>query len=549
MKPIWNSLFALVLLSSSPATVLAEPTSPPTVIVTPVPKKTETKPEETTTPEVKPSAEEAEPQPGSEATQKPDTKPESDAEEKPEEEPEPTPEEIAKQQKLIEADSLYLGGQFAEAEKLYREVKAPFANATEKTERKEPITDAELLPPAGKVYWREAQAGLEQKLESKIFVPLQFLVEQYPEFIAGHVQYAKALQEYNKAKESIQVLEKATTLYPAEPTLLKAKIEAYRKQEAWLEASLAARQFALLNPNHPEAAEFTTLADENLKRYRKHLRAELRGNAIANAITGALSYAVTGSLYGPLTAVETSVLMLRGESAIGESVTKQAKRQLPLVEDEEVLKYVRDIGNKLATVAGRSDFEYEFYVVLDDKLNAFALPGGKVFVNAGAITRTNSEAELAGLLAHELSHAVLSHGFQLVTQGNLTSSVTGFIPYAGGTVTNLIVSDYSRDMERQADILGTRLIAATGYAADGLRNLTVTLKEEDSDRPIFTWLSTHPVTDERIRYLESLIEGNGYNRYAYEGVARHNEIKAKVKQLLDEAKKKEKERKRQRDRN
>jgi predicted Zn-dependent protease len=67
-------------------------------------------------------------------------------------------------------------------------------------------------------------------------------------------------------------------------------------------------------------------------------------------------------------------------------------------------------------------------------------------------------------------------------------------------------------MERQADILGTRLIAATGYAADGLRNLTVTLKEEDSDRPIFTWLSTHPVTDERIRYLESLIEGNGYNR-------------------------------------
>jgi predicted Zn-dependent protease len=172
------------------------------------------------------------------------------------------------------------------------------------------------------------------------------------------------------------------------------------------------------------------LADENLKRYKRHLRAELRGNAIANVITGALSYAVTGSLYGPLTAVETSVLMLRGESAIGESVTKQAKRQLPLVEDEEVLKYVRDIGNKLATVAGRSDFEYEFYVVLDDKLNAFALPGGKVFVNAGAITRTNSEAELAGLLAHELSHAVLSHGFQLVTQGNLTSSVTGFIPYA-----------------------------------------------------------------------------------------------------------------------
>jgi len=72
---------------------------------------------------------------------------------------------------------------------------------------------------------------------------------------------------------------------------------------------------------------------------------------------------------------------------------------------------MNDLGQKTAHATGRNDFEYEFYVVLDDDLNAFALPGGKVFVNAGAITHTKSEAELAGLLAHELSHAVLSHGF------------------------------------------------------------------------------------------------------------------------------------------
>ncbi|MEW5856885.1 MAG: M48 family metalloprotease [Cyanobacteriota bacterium] len=576
MKPVWNSLaFALVLLSASPAAVLAEPTSPPTVIVTPVPKKSETptpqagdtstqkdspptvivtpvpttpKAEETSTPEVKPSAEETKPETSPEASEKPDTKPESETD-KAEEEEKPTPEEIAQQEKLIEADKLYLGGQFAAAEKLYREAKVPFSNATEKTERKEAITDADKLAPAGRVYWREAQAGIEQKLESKIFVPLQFLVEQYPEFIPGQVQYAQALRDYNQVEKSLQVLERASTLYPAEAMLLKAKIAAYGQNKKWLEASLSARQFALLNPNHPEAAEFATLAEENLKRYQSHLRAELRGNAIANVITGALSYAFTGSLFGPLTAVESAALMLRGESAIGRSVAKQAKRELPLVEDEAVLNYVREIGNKLATVAGRQDFEYEFYVVLDDDLNAFALPGGKVFVNAGAIARTHSEAELAGLLAHELSHAVLSHGFQLVTQGNLTASVTGFIPYAGNTVTNLIVFDYSRDMERQADILGTRILSATGYAADGMRNLMVTLSKQDRDRPIFTWLSTHPVTDERTRYLESLIQTNGYNRYAYEGVARHNEIKAKVKNILAEAKKKEKERKQKRDRN
>jgi len=172
---------------------------------------------------------------------------------------------------------------------------------------------------------------------------------------------------------------------------------------------------------------------------------------------------------------------------------------------------------------------------MDDDINAFALPGGKVFVNAGAIMHTNSEAELAGLLAHELSHAVLSHGFQLATQGNLTANVTQYVPY-GGTLANLLVLNYSRDMERQADALGTRILASSGYAADGMRNLMVTLDKEERDRAVFAWLSSHPDAKERISNLESLIERNGYNRYAYEGVARHLEIQKRVAQLLKDYK-------------
>ncbi|MBC1300290.1 M48 family metalloprotease, partial [Nostoc sp. UCD122] len=78
---------------------------------------------------------------------------------------------------------------------------------------------------------------------------------------------------------------------------------------------------------------------------------------------------------------------------------------------------INDIGQKLAKVAGRNEFKYEFFVIPEEELNAFALPGGKILINAGAIAKTTSEAELAGLVAHELSHVVLSHGFQLVTQG------------------------------------------------------------------------------------------------------------------------------------
>jgi predicted Zn-dependent protease len=438
---------------------------------------------------------------------------------------------IEQRKKLIEADRLYQAGQHAEAEKLYRQVKDPFATPVEVKQRPEPVVDIAQLSPAAKVYWREAEAGIAQNLQTRTLVPLRLLVEQYPQFIPGHLQLAKALNKEGYPKEAIDVLERATSLYPNQPELVKAKIEALAAEKKWMEASLAARQFALLNANQPRAAEFTQLADKHLELYKRHIRRELRGNAIANVITGVAGYALTGSLLGPLSALQTGSMLLRGESSIGKSIAKDAREQLPMVEDKVVIDYVNELGQKLAKATGRDDFQYEFHVILDENLNAFALPGGKVFVNAGAIAKTESEAELAGLLAHELSHAVLSHGFQLAAEGNLLANVTQYIPY-GGTVTNLFAMNYSRDMERQADTLGTRLIAASGYAADGLRDLLVTLKEQDKGGNPPTWLSSHPQTGDRIRYIEDLIQRYGYNRYSYEGVARHAQIKARVEKIL-----------------
>ena len=472
---------------------------------------------------------------------------EADVEET-QEQQKPSPEEIARQQKFIEADRLYTSGQIDAAKKLYRELKEPFGAEVEAEVEKKPeaINDPAKLPPAGAVYWRQSGEGLEQQLESKIFVPLQLLVEQYPQFIPGQLRYAQALKDYDRTEEATQVLEQAVKRYPRDRELLQAMIETYDAEKKWLEASFVAREFALLNPDHPQAAEFSQIAEENLERYKSHMRAELRGKTIANVITGALGYAFTGSLLGPLSAIDSTVLLLRGESTVGESVANRAKEQLPMVEDEEVLEYVRSIGNKLAAVTGRDDFQYEFYVVMDDGLNAFALPGGKVFINAGAIAKANSEAELAGLLAHELSHAVLSHGFQLVTEGNLTANVTQFIPY-GGTAANLIVLDYSRDMERQADQLGTRILASSGYAADGLYNMMVTLEKEEKKGTPFVWLSTHPEIDERIDNLEKLIVSKGYDRYNYEGVSQHSKMQEKVKKLLKEYKESEENSERERE--
>ncbi|NER37660.1 MAG: M48 family metalloprotease [Oscillatoria sp. SIO1A7] len=91
---------------------------------------------------------------------------------------------------------------------------------------------------------------------------------------------------------------------------------------------------------------------------------------------------------------------------------------------------------------------------------------------------------------------------------------------------------YSRQHERQSDILGTRVLSGANYAADGVRNLMMTLDDLYGDKAPPRWLSTHPPSSDRVEYLEDLIETAGYNRYAYEGVTKHAQIQNRVKQLV-----------------
>lgn len=521
MKPIfWHSLIIAASLLLSPALPLW------------LTAKAEVQPEvQANSPETEEKTEETEPTADVVDQESPEVEETEDAAAKAEAE--------RRREILIAADKLYLAGDYAGAKALYQQVKPPFSEKTlpdQVASQPEPIYDPELLPPAGQVYWREGNAGIEQKLATRIFIPLELLVENYPEFIPGHLLLAQALQDNDRLPQAVEVLERATTLYPQQTDLLRAQIDVLIKNRQWLEASIAARQFALLNPDHPQAAEFKVLAEQNYERFRSYLRKMITGNAIANVITGAATVALTGNPLGALSAVETLMLLAQGESGLGDRIAKNAIENLEIVEDEEIVAYINDLGQKLAQVSGRDDFKYEFHVVLDPNLNAFALPGGKVFVNAGAIYYSESEAELAGLLTHELAHAILSHGFQMVTHGNLVETMTRFVPF-GGTIGSLLVLDYSRDMERQADLLGTRMLAAADYAADGLRNLMVTLNQKyGDDSPVLKALSSHPPTKERIAYLEGLITRGGYNRFAYEGVERHQQIRQRVAKLLKEKK-------------
>ncbi|PZD70345.1 Beta-barrel assembly-enhancing protease [Acaryochloris thomasi RCC1774] len=443
-----------------------------------------------------------------------------------------TPEELAKQQMLIEADNLFTAGDIEAAEALYRQAKDPFFDTAEAQPRAEAFSDPAQLTPGGKVFWRESAAGLEKNLKTRALVPGKLLIERHPEFVPGYLRYAKALRTYNQLAEGLAVLERGAARHPNQPDLQQGLIDFQVESKRWLEASITARQFALLNPDHPRANEFMAAAEEYQTQFRKVLRSQVTSNAIGGVITGALNVALTGNPFNAVSTIQSSMLLLRGEDSVGRSATKRAKKRFDMIEDPEVQAYVNRIGNKLVAVTGR-ELEYEFNIIKDENLNAFALPGGKIFINGGAITKSKSEAELAGLIAHELSHSVLSHGFQLVTDGNATSGLTSLLPF-GSLFTGLALTDYSRDMEEQADLLGTRMLTSAGYAADGLRNLMVTIGEEQSDSPKKPeWLSSHPGNEKRVNYLEELIEQNGYNRYTYEGVAEHLEMQERVQAILD----------------
>ncbi len=449
-----------------------------------------------------------------------------------------SPEEITRFQTLAKADRYYQCGDRVLAERFYREVKPPFAAETQLNREiiPEAIYEVEDITGVGKVYWRLYQEGLENEIYvSKRLTALKLLTEKYPEYILAHLIYAEALKKNGQPEESRTVLENALALYPNEVPLVKAQIAAFEAEQKWLEASLLARQFALLNPDQFVTQEFTESANKNLANFQASLRERMTWNVVGNAIIGGLGYALTGNLLGPLSAVQTGMLLMQGESNLGNQLTAQARQQLPMLKDEEVLAYIREIGNKLTKTAGRDDFQYEFYVILDERFNAFALPGGKVFINAGAIAKAESEAEIAGLLAHEISHSVLSHGFQLMTQGALTDNITQYIPYVGGIAGDLLFFNYSREMEEQADQLGTRLLAKSGYAADGVRNLLAIMEKEDRVK-VPAWLSTHPETRDRVTQLEEFIVRLQLNRYAYEGVEAHQTIQARVKALLAEEK-------------
>ena len=204
---------------------------------------------------------------------------------------------------------------------------------------------------------------------------------------------------------------------------------------------------------------------------------------------------------------------------IGREAADEVREQYPLISDSQVRDYLERLGERLVDAAppelDHEVFEYSFTPVNLKDINAFALPGGPMFVNRGMIEAAQGEGEVAGVMAHELAHVLLRHGTANATkqQGFQIGAIAGAIAGAiiGGGLGEVIsqgsqfglgtwLMKYSRDYEKQADLLGAQIMARAGYDPRDLARMFETIQKQGGGSPP-QWLSSHPNPGNRTQYI------------------------------------------------
>lgn len=243
----------------------------------------------------------------------------------------------------------------------------------------------------------------------------------------------------------------------------------------------------------------------------------------------------------PATGSANIVLMSENkEKEIGREEHEKVMASMSVYEDEELQAYVEEVGNALVAVSHRPDLEYKFTIIDSPEINAFALPGGYVYVNRGLLTFTNSEAELASVLGHEIAHITARHAVQQQARGGLVgaaATVTGIVTavatgsgYVGSQISEVAsiwaqtgLSGYGREHELEADSIGAEYVVKAGYdPAAMIKVITVLKNQEDFNRKVsgsgggyHGLFATHPRNDTRLqKAIEDVarLEGNAITR-------------------------------------
>lgn len=219
------------------------------------------------------------------------------------------------------------------------------------------------------------------------------------------------------------------------------------------------------------------------------------------------------------------------DEQLGQAIAAQVRKQATVIQDPTLTAYVNAVGKRLAASqeARASGFRFTFEVVADPTLNAFALPGGPMFINTGLLRAVDNEAQLAGVMGHEMSHVILRHGTNQASKANLielpamlagqivgSDGMMGQLAQLGiGLGANSVLLKFSRTAESQADLMGSQLMAEAGYDPAELARFFAKLNAAGVDKaPEF--LSDHPNPGNREKAIEQEASRLPQQNYSYQ---------------------------------
>ncbi len=237
------------------------------------------------------------------------------------------------------------------------------------------------------------------------------------------------------------------------------------------------------------------------------------------SLIAAAAAALPGCAINPVTGErELALVSEEQEISMGRQAAEQAASTLGFVPDEALQTYVGGIGRELAATSERAALPWEFHVVDDPSPNAFALPGGFIFVTRGLMGLMNSEAELAAVLGHEIGHVTARHSVSQISRAQLAQLGLGLgmilspdlrgLGDAANAGLSLLFLKYGRDDERQADELGFRYMLEHGYDVNEMDDVFSALQQAGrlaGQSPVPTWLASHPSEPERIESVRERI--------------------------------------------
>jgi len=255
----------------------------------------------------------------------------------------------------------------------------------------------------------------------------------------------------------------------------------------------------------------------------------------AGAILAVLNFGIPSFAQGPHRFQPGFNLFSKQQDVqLGEESAAEVRKQMTVINDPGLTGYVNRVGKRLAASqeATESGFPFSFEVVADPSINAFALPGGHMFINTGLLKAVDNEAQLAGVMGHEMSHVILRHGTNQASKANLIElpaalaaqmagkgSMMGQLAQLGiGLGANSVLLKFSRNAESQADLMGSHLMAEAGYDPMEMARFFNKLGSPGKGMAgsVAQFMSNHPNPDNRERSIEKEARVLSPQTYGYQ---------------------------------